>query len=145
MLFLLFYVGRERYVCDSQYIVEVVPNVKLKELPHTPPYVAGLLNSGGSPIPIIDFCQLIENRPSQACMHTRIIVLSDQVEGKQHSMGIIAEKVTETIDRELSDFVDPGVLIEELPFLGKVLNDYGGMIRMVQVPKLFESMESVLF
>lgn len=146
MLFLLFYVGSERYVCDSQHILEVVPNVQLKQLPHTPPYIAGLLNLGGMPIPVIDFCQLIEGRPARLSMHTRIMILSDnRVDNHPRILGIRGEKITETLDRELADFIDPGVLVEDLPFLAGILSDPEGMIRLIDVAKLFNSMEPVLF
>jgi len=47
MLLLLFEIANGRYALDASQILEIVPLVKLKSIPSTPDYVAGLMNYRG--------------------------------------------------------------------------------------------------
>lgn len=145
MLMLLFYVGRDCYALDCEYVVEIIPRVKLKNIPHAPDYFSGLLNFGGMPIPVIDICQIIQGRPSAPCLHTRIILLNYfSPVGESSYLGMIAEKVTESVDREKSEFIDPGLVVKDLPFLGGVLNEEKTSMQLLSVEDLFKSMGGVL-
>ena len=64
MAMLLFYAGENRFAIDCSSIVRVVPHVNLKKMPDRSPLLAGVLVLGGEPIPVIDFCQIIEKRPA---------------------------------------------------------------------------------
>ena len=141
---LLFYVGKEIFACDSKPVVEVVPKVILKKIPHAPEFCAGLLNFGGIPVPVIDFCRLIENRPSGDSMHTRIILFKNpDSENQTPVMGLIAEKVTETTDQETSSFMDSGIKIKEFPYLGGVYTINGKVTQLVLIDELIKSMRSI--
>lgn len=144
MLMVLFYVGKDIFACDSEPIVEVVPKVILKKIPHAPEFCAGILNFGGLPVPVVDFSKIIENRPSVDSMHTRIMLFKNpDSENPAPVLGIIAEKVTETTEREASDFLDPGVQVKDLPFLGGVLNIDGKVTQLVLIDELINSMQSM--
>lgn len=145
MLMLIFSVGEERYACDCDYILEVLPKVQLKGVPHAPDYVAGLLNFGGYPVPVVDLCQLIEGRECSDCMHTRVIMLSFELkEGEPQKLGLIAEKVTETRDLDSEQFRDSGLAIEQINYIDGVLHDKQGMVRLLEVGKLFGAMKEEL-
>ena len=51
MLVLLFYLGDVMYTMKCEKVREVAPLVKLKEMPHTPDYFAGLFNYRGVIVP----------------------------------------------------------------------------------------------
>jgi chemotaxis-related protein WspB len=141
---LLFYVGKEIFACDSEPIVEIVPKVKLKKIPHSPDYFAGLLNLGGLPIPVIDFCQIIENRPSSNSMHTRIILFKDpKNDNPAPILGIIAEKVTESAERELSEFIESGLKNKNFPYMGGVQSERNQVTQFVSIDELIKSMQSM--
>lgn len=141
---LLFYVGKEIFACDSEPIVEIVPKVILKKIPHAPKFFAGLLNFGGIPVPIIDFSELIENRPSGDSMHTRIILFKNpDSENPAPVIGIIAEKVTQTTDQELTSFVESGLKLKELPYLSGVLTIDGKVTQLVLIDELIKRMQSI--
>jgi len=146
MLLLLCYVETEKFAFDGEDVVEVIPKVKLKDLPHVPEYVAGLLNLGGTPVPVIDICRLIKAYPARNSLHTRIILLKHQFpQGDPLLLGVIAEKVTETADRDKSLFIDSGVNLKDLPFLGGILSENGPPIQLILTDKLFAFMQGVLF
>lgn len=145
MQLLLCSAGKERYAIDADYIFVVIPKVKLKELPHTESFVAGLLNYGGHPIPVVDFCQLITGRPSENVLHTRIILLTKPNQsGVTPVLGILAERVTQTIEKDKAQFLDSGVRIKDLPFLGGVLTDESDIIQFVLIDELMRYLQDAL-
>lgn len=146
MLILPFNVGEEVYAIDSDYVVEVVPRVKLKIIPHVPEFVVGMLNFNELPVPVVDMCLLIENRPSSPCLHTRIVILSNVSESEEIlHLGIIGEKITETCEQELSKFIDSGVRLKDLPYLDGVLNEKDQSIQLIDVDRLFQFLKGILF
>ncbi|WP_017740393.1 chemotaxis protein CheW [Scytonema hofmannii] len=62
MLFLLLTIDNQLYAIASQQVVEVLPLVILKTLPHTPKYVAGVFNYRGRIVSVLDLCQLMRDR-----------------------------------------------------------------------------------
>ena len=138
---LLFYVGQECYALDCEHILEVVPRVNLKPISHAPKYVAGLLNFRGVPVPVVDLCQLLEGRPSSSRLHTRIVILRHE----EHTFGIIVEQLTETMYRKKEDFVDAGVRMKEIPYLGGVFTEKDTTIQLVLFDALFSALKGELF
>lgn len=146
MLMLLFYVGDERYTLSGRRVVEVVPLVALKKLYHAPEYVAGLFNYRNRIVPVLDLCRLICGEPCQTNLSTRIILvnyLEDNTsisntlqEQNPHILGLMAERVTETLDMPESEFVDSAIKIDAAPYLGKILRDEQGMIQCLRVEYL---------
>lgn len=135
-LYLLFYSGLDRYVCDCAFIKEIIPQVQLKKSPHLPQKIIGLLNYGGSLIPVIDWCLLMDKRPASPSLNSRIIFL----QMKTQLIGLLAEKVTETICEDPVYFINKdSTPIKNLPYLGGTLTDDKGMIQLVVVEKLFDA------
>lgn len=146
MLFLPFQIGNELYAIDCKYVTEVVPYVKLKKIPHVPDYVSGLLNLNGLPIAVIDLCQLVTERPAMNCLHTRIVILNLIKEsGESLHLGVIGEKITQTINREKSAFVNSGIKVKDLSFLGGISNEKKYSIQLIDVEELFKLMQGTLF
>jgi chemotaxis-related protein WspB len=122
MLMLLFYVGQERFALDCELIVEIFPKVNLKVIQQESPYIAGLMNYGGIPVPVIDTVQLIENCPSGNSMHTRIVLFKYRSLESENYTGLICEKAISTIDVELSQF-KTALKSTEKPYLGGIYTD----------------------
>ncbi len=147
MLFLLFQLGNDRYVLDASRVVEVLPLLELKQIPHAPKGVAGLFNYRGHPVPAVDLSQLTLDQPAGQRLSTRIIVVNypDQT-GKNLLLGLIAEHATEMIRRESKDFVDSGVNLGVAPYLGPVMMDGKGVIQWVHEQRLLsEKVRDLLF
>jgi chemotaxis-related protein WspB len=146
MLMLLIYIGNERFAFGCDQVIEVIPRVHLKKIAHTPSYVAGMLNFRGVPVPVIDLCMLLEDRPCIDRLHSRIILLKYPGEAGTHSMlGLMAERVTQSVHHESKEFIDSGIRTKEAPFLDGVLTDKDGIIQMILLNQLFEMVRGVLF
>ncbi|MBK1988793.1 purine-binding chemotaxis protein CheW [Sphaerospermopsis aphanizomenoides BCCUSP55] len=143
MLLLLFYVSKDLYAIESSCVVEVIPRVGLRKIHHVPEYVAGLFNYRGKIVPVIDLCSLIRGTPSRFCLSTRIMIVNypHQQQGCQY-LGLIAERITETLNKPETDFIDSGIHIPEAPYLGGILMDSKGIIQHINLEKLFTKVEN---
>lgn len=141
MLFITFKLGRQRYALEAERIVEVLPLVDLQTVLRAPPGIAGTLNYHGEFVPVVDLSQMILGRPAPPRLSTRLVVT--RVKGDQgfRLLGIIAENVTETMRCEASDFVSPGIVSSEAPFLGSVHVGEHGPVQRVDVDHLLGSQQ----
>jgi len=147
MLFLLFQLGEDRYALDTGRVVEVLPLVGITPIPKAPAGVAGLFNYRGAPVPAIDLSQLTMARPARSRLNTRIVLVHyPDGRGKTRLLGLIAEKVTETVRRDPADFVASGVTTDRAPYLGPVATDARGVMQWIDVEWLLPaSVRDVLF
>ncbi len=122
MLFLQFEIGEDRYLIAATDVVEVVPPARLKKIPNTPSYVAGLLNYRGEAIPVVDLCYLMTGQVCKHKLSSRIAVVTYRRSGKQKvSIGLLIEHMTETAVWDESDFSDSGVKMKENGYFGDVV------------------------
>jgi chemotaxis-related protein WspB len=147
MLFLTFQLGQDRYAIEASHVVEVLPLVCAKEIPQSPPGIAGLIDYHGMSVPLIDLAELALGKPSRKWMSTRIILVNYAAQvGPARILGVVAEQVTETLRRSETDFQPSALAIPGAPFLGSVLADAAGMIQRVAIEDLLpEGIRNLLF
>lgn len=139
MLFVLFHLGSERYALEAHRVVEVVPLLELRRLPQSPPGVAGMFLYRGRPVPALDLCAVTLGRPATEHLSTRILIVNhSDTPGQEQLVGLIAERVTETLRREPKDFAEPGVPLSTASFLGPVLTDQQGVIQLISTRRLLQ-------
>lgn len=147
MLFLMFRLGRDRYVLDAGQIEQVLPLMEAKALPGAPVGVAGAINYHGTPVPLIDLSSLALGRPSALVMSTRIILVRYPApEGEPHRLALCAERVIATIQREPADFAATGVEAGTPAYLGPVASDAEGLIQWIRTEALLtDEIRRILF
>ncbi|MGV3772617.1 MAG: chemotaxis protein CheW [Verrucomicrobiales bacterium] len=147
MLCLLFHLGSERYALEAAAVLEVIPLVKIKELPQTPLGVAGLINYRGHLIPLLDLSELATGKPAPRKLSTRIIVVDYRAcSGGDHFLALLAEKATETARFAETDFQPPGVQPPGAPYLGPVARHSGGIVQKVLISQLIPvEVQNLLF
>jgi chemotaxis-related protein WspB len=155
MLFLIFELGHDRYALPAAPIVEVLPVVRIKRVPHAPAGVIGVFDYHGAPVPVIDLSELTFGRPSAPRLSTRLIVVSypdrrgqdqghghgqgqgkDQDQSQSHLLGLIAERATDTMRRDPADFVASGITSGRAPYLGHVTTSSHGVVQRIDVETL---------
>jgi chemotaxis-related protein WspB len=146
MLFLLMQLDGNRYALDIREIVEVLPLVDCRPVPGAPAGVAGIIDYGGMPVPIIDLSQLLAGRPAHRRLSTRIVLIRwGRASGRQELLGLIAERATDTVRRDPADFRPSGVVRPSPPHLGGVVLDAAGPVHLVDVSTLLpESLRQAL-
>ena len=138
MLVLLFYLGDDMYAMGCEKIREIVPLVNLKDMPGSPDYLAGIFNYRGAVVPVIDLRMLIQGHRCQMRLSTRIILV-DWLEGDASSpsvIGLMAERVTETVKKPEHAFVSSGLKVENAPFLGGFIMEQDEMIQFIDLGRL---------
>jgi len=139
--------GGERFALDATTVVEVIPLVRLRRLPATPDWVSGIIKYHGRAIPVIDLCTLHLGRKVERLLSSRIIII--QFSGKdnsEHLLGLLAEQVTETVEREAAEFNTTGVQTSDAPHLGGVISNHKSSLQWVDVNQLLpEHVQHLLF
>ncbi len=122
MLVLQFYLGDVMYVIKCERVREVAPMVALKRIPHAPDCVTGLFNYRGMIVPVIDLRQLIHGVPCQLRLSTRIILVDALRKDKTPFVfGMMAERITEAVNKPESDFIPRGIVTRNTPYLGGIM------------------------
>lgn len=141
MLFLVFQVSGHRYAIDAAQVAEVLPLVAINAIAQAPQDVAGVLVYRGAPLPVLDVSQLLEGRPAERRLSTRIVIVHYQ----SRLLGLIAEQATGTIRRDAGEFVDSGVVTDRAPYLGAVASDSRGMVQRIDISRLLAARHQTLF
>ncbi|HLO51150.1 MAG TPA: chemotaxis protein CheW [Kamptonema sp.] len=138
MLMLLFYVGENLYALDSSQVVEVIPRVILRKAHQMPDYIAGMFKYRSAIVPVIDLCHLIQGQPSCSYLSTRIIMVNYFAkDNAKRCIGLMAERVTETLNKPDSELIDTATHLNESPgYLGEMIMDDKGMIQRIRLEYL---------
>lgn len=159
MLILTFTAGANRYAIDVMRVVEVVPKVELRKIPHAPPILAGFLGYRGKVIPVLDLGLLLGAAPCQEWLSTRIILVND-APGDRHRrsqsndtsqdasgargsgkpdlelLGLVAERVNDLTHTQPEQIIPAPVLLPQTPYLGAMIQTDQGIVQFIVVEQL---------
>lgn len=147
MLLLLFTLAGDRYALDADRITEILPLVDIRPIPHAPAGVAGVFDLRGTAVPVIDLSAVVLGRPAEKCMSTRMVIVSfPDGAGVTRPLGVLTERATGVVRRELTDFVDCGEADERSWHLGPVARDQDGLLQWIDITMLLPAaVRNVLF
>lgn len=147
MLLLMFRTGVSLYAFDARHVVEVVPRVDLRQVPHAPAYLAGLLSYRGLAVPVVDFGILVGGPPASESLSTRIIVTEfTRYRGTNHLVGVVAGNVSHVTDAGPGSLVSPAMGLDEAPYLSTLLRVDEGMVQLVKSDMLLsDRMQDALY
>lgn len=143
-LLLLLSVGEQLYALESERVVEVIPRVMLRPVSGAPPHRPGVFNFRGRVVPVVDVSQLIAGRPCTAHLSSRIIMVrhgeaNGEANGEPGLLGLLAERVTDTLLKPRSSFQPAEGAAELRPFLGGVALDERGLIQLLHTDALAQA------
>ena len=137
MLMLLFKLGNSRYAIPAREVIEVAAMVNLETLPKAPNYIAGLFNYRGQHVPVLDLCRLINNQPCSNLITSRMILVEFPLAtGGTRTLGLLAERVTETLQLDDQGFTETGISIPDTPFIGRAKHTEQGLVQQLSVTEL---------
>jgi chemotaxis-related protein WspB len=147
MLLLQFQAGKDLYGLDVSRVIEVIPMVAFRALPHAEPAVAGIFNYRGVMVPVIDLTVLLAGQASRPLFSTRVVLVNYRGrDAAVHVLGLLAERVTETVFCSEEDLMPAGIRVEGAPYLGDLLLHGSDMIQRVVVEQLLPpSLQEALF
>ncbi len=144
MQLLTFTFGDSPYAIEARRIVEVLPLVAARPLPHMPDHVCGLFTYRGSLVPLIELGRLLGVGPAPAILSTRIIVVSlDEETGvglpiRDHAcrLGLVAPHVIAIQSADEAATVLPRLALRSAPYLGRVLRLGSETVQVLDVDQL---------
>jgi chemotaxis-related protein WspB len=147
MLFVLIHVRGESYAIAATQVVEIVPKVKLRSIPKSPDYVAGLMNYRGAGVPVLDLCALFAGKRCKSLFSSRIVLVNLRDGGASgRVLGLLAERVVETIERSADDFHASGVSNASAPYLSEVATVDERLVQRIDVDALLpDTVRGTLF
>ena len=128
-------------------MVEVIPMLQLRRLPHPIAGVAGIVNYRGRPVPAVDLSALTTGTPAAERLSTRIVIINhESAEGQAHAVGLIAEQATETLACDSQQFSNSGPRCPGAPWLGPIFTDPRGSIQWLYQDRLLPAaLQKALF
>ncbi len=137
MQLLTFTVAGQTYAIESRRVIEVLPLVPARPIPHAPPYVRGIFTYRGQLMPLVDMGIRLTDGPLKERLSTRVIVVEITSHGESlRRLGIVAENVISICSTDDAEASLPPLDFHDAPFLGDILRIGGRTIQMVDVERL---------
>jgi purine-binding chemotaxis protein CheW len=101
----------EMFAVEAVHVREILDLVTITEVPHSDPFVNGLINVRGKVVPLADLRIKFGMEQRPPTVDTRIVVLEIEFEGDPVTVGIRADKVHEVTEVSAS-------VLQETPKVG---------------------------
>ena len=138
MLVLKFRVTGLSFAVAVTTVVEVVPRVELRPLPHALPHVAGLLRYRGGAVPVVDLGLLMGESACRDRLDTRIILVDVGRHGGVGSgfLAMVAERVDQVTLIDETRRSTAGLGVVAAPYLGPVYETDAGLLQLIVPGKI---------
>jgi purine-binding chemotaxis protein CheW len=104
--YLVFALGREEFAIKVLNVREIMGIQDITAVPHTPPYLKGVINLRGKVIPVVDLRTKFGLPGAEHTQRTCIIVVQVGLEPQSVLMGIIVDGVAEVLSLMPGDIED---------------------------------------
>ena len=136
----VFQVGTEEYAIPIEHVISIEKMEGITPIPHLPVYVKGIVKVRGELLPVLDFEEILYNRPIQNNDQTRMIVLKTD----DLSIGVLVNDAKEIIDIGKEDLKQLGlVAFNKTSYFSAVANLASRLITMIDPSKLVQSLEGI--
>ncbi len=137
MLLLNLNIGKEHYAIRASQVIEIVPLIQLEKVPLVENSIKGIFNYRGNPTPVIDLCELFENRSCKKNLSSRIIIIDFRTDKNEcRPVGLIAESVTDVTHCNQEDIESSGIRSPENEFLGEIFKHNNNIIQLIDTLKV---------
>lgn len=137
MQLLTFTVAQQTYAIESRRVIEVLPLVPARLIPHAPDYVRGIFTYRGRLVPLVDLALRLAVGRIQERLSTRVIVVEYAAPAREpQQLGLVAENVISVCSAEEADASLPSLEFHDAPFLGRILRIGGRTIQLLEVERL---------
>jgi chemotaxis-related protein WspB len=137
LLLVRFQLGDTQLAIEASQIIEILPFISMPKVLRAPVGIAGAINYHGELVPVIDLSELVLGQSTRAQLSTRIIVTEFHEDNDTPCrLGLVAGNATETIRCEPADFLSPGIVPEDAPYLGSIVVGSRGQVQRIELNKL---------
>ena len=140
MQLLTFTVAGQDYAIESRQVIEVLPLIPARPIPHTPEYLRGIFTYRGGFVPLVDLGLRFAGRRPEERLSTRVIVVECRLVGAADRgpvrLGLVAENVISIRSADEVDDGVPGLDLPDAAFLGRMIRLGGRSVHLVRVERL---------
>jgi chemotaxis-related protein WspB len=138
MLLLMFQVMEGWYAVEADRVVEVVPRVDVRAVPHVPEALAGLFRYRGKVVPVIDLGLLMGEAACRPRLSTRIIVVKTSAAGPEAAewLGLIAEQVNDVRKISEDEIGASPLNVDQAPYLGAIVQSREQIVQLIDVDQV---------
>lgn len=135
MQLLSFTIGAEDYAIESRRVIEVLPLVAARPIPHMPDFLRGVFTHRGRLIPLVDLGRLLIHQPLRETLSTRVIVVEfvGGPENQRIRLGLAAENVVSLCSSSEAETSLPSLETARAPSLGRLLRIGGRTVQVLDV------------
>ncbi|EIJ42433.1 chemotaxis signal transduction protein [Beggiatoa alba B18LD] len=141
--YLTFVLATEEYAVDILRVQEIKGWTKVTSIPNTPNYICGVINLRGLIVPIIDLRLRFGLERQEYGLMTVVVVLKVLSSGRERTMGIVVDAVSDVYDIAESDIKPPpdfGSVIS-IEFVKGLATVGEKMVILLDIDKLLNSQE----
>jgi chemotaxis-related protein WspB len=136
MLLIVFRLGDDRCALDAGRVVEVLPLLPIVRVLGAPPEISGGFSYRGRFVPVVDLCLRLLGRPAGHQLSTRLVLVTIGGDNGPCLLGLVLEKATSTVRCDPAELIPPAVGSRDHPWLGALLPDAAGQVRLIDVDRL---------
>jgi purine-binding chemotaxis protein CheW len=104
--YLTFQLAREEFAVQVLKVREIMGIQDITAVPHTPPYVKGVINLRGKVVPVVDLRLKFGLPEMEYTQRTCIIVVQVQFQASALMMGMVVDGVSEVLNLVAADIED---------------------------------------
>ncbi len=141
--FLTFNLGDEQFAINVKKVIEILEVPPVTKVPRSPEFMKGVINLRGSVLPVIDTRIKFGMSPTDFTVETCILVLNIQMEEDEIMVGALVDLVQEVLEIDQNQ-IQPSPSIGskyKAEFIQGMINDNGEFIMMLNIDKVFSSLE----
>ncbi len=141
--YLSFHVGAEEFAVGVLSVREIIGMQDITVVPHTPPYLKGIINLRGKVIPVIDLRIKFGMPPAEYTQRTCIIVVEVTNNDSRMMMGVVVDAVSEVANVSPSDIENTPDFGEgvTVPYLLGLAKTKGKVKILLDIDKVLTSSE----
>lgn len=124
-------------------IQEVIEYRDVTKVPKTPDFMLGVINLRGRVIPVIDLRRYFDMTLADISVDTCIIIVDIKVDGELIPVGILADRVEEVVEYDMSDLQPPVKLGNKIDnrYIYGMLRSHDNLVVLLRIDMVFSDEE----
>lgn len=141
--YLSFHVGPEEFAVAVLSVREIIGMQDVTAVPHTPPYLKGIINLRGKVIPVVDLRLKFGMPSAEYTQRTCIVVVDIAGEDSRMLMGVVVDSVSEVLNVSPSDIESTPDFGEgvTIPYLRGIAKSKGKVKILLDIDKVLSTTE----
>lgn len=132
-----FKLGGELFAVEIGMVQEVVEWERLEPVPRAPDFVLGVFSYHGRVVTVVELGMFFGKEPANVADDTRIVILA----GEELSVGFKVDRTNRIENFDMESLLAGAELVPEKGFVKAVVNHEGRLYNIVDIERLFESIE----